>query len=101
MMSNMKSFLFISLLISLTLAACDGGVGRDNGKGDTLASADAIAMLREVETMYIGDEHHVLTWSVFTSVLGVNPMISWSLIGFLLSMEKQHRQGKLPICAII
>lgn len=36
----MKGLLSISLLISLTLAACGGGVGRDNGRGDTLASAD-------------------------------------------------------------
>ena len=43
--------LFISLLISLMLAACGGGVGRDIGMGDTLASADAIAMLSKVETI--------------------------------------------------
>lgn len=52
----MKSLPFISLLIALTLTACGGGVGRDNGRGDTLASADTIAMLREVETMCVGDE---------------------------------------------
>ena len=52
----MKCLLYISLLFSHTLAACGGGVGRDNGRGDTLASADVIAMLREVETMYVGDE---------------------------------------------
>ena len=38
------------------LAACGGGVGRDNGRGDTLASADVIAMLSEVEPMYVDDE---------------------------------------------
>ena len=52
----MKTPPFISLLISLTLAACGGGVSRDSGKGDTLALADTIAMLSEVETMYVGDE---------------------------------------------
>ena len=43
-------------LVFLMLAACGGGVGRDNGRGDTLASADNIAMLSEVETIYVGDE---------------------------------------------
>ena len=55
-MHKLKGLLYISLLFSHTLAACGGGVGRDNGRGDTLASADVIAMLREVETMYVGDE---------------------------------------------
>ena len=55
-MNKMKTIPFISLLISLMLAACGGGVGRDNGRGDTLASVDVIATLSEVETMYIGDE---------------------------------------------
>ena len=55
-MSKMKSLPSISLLISLLLAACGGGVGRDNGRGDTLASSDGIVMLRGVETMYVGDE---------------------------------------------
>ena len=55
-MSKMKTLPFISLLISLMLASCGGGVGRDNGRDDTLASADVIAMLSEVETMYVGDE---------------------------------------------
>ena len=55
-MSKITTLPFISLLISLMLAACGGGVGRDNGRGDTFASADNIAMLREVETMYVGDE---------------------------------------------
>ncbi|MDE5997819.1 MAG: hypothetical protein K2G77_06385 [Muribaculaceae bacterium] len=32
----MKRLLFISLLISLMLAACGGGMVRDNGSGDTL-----------------------------------------------------------------
>ena len=55
-MSKMKTIPFISLLISLMLAACGGGVGWDNGRGDTLASADTFAMLREVETMYVVEE---------------------------------------------
>ena len=55
-MSKMKSLPFISLLISLMLPACCGGVGRDNGRGDTLASSDVIVMLRGVETMYVSDE---------------------------------------------
>ena len=31
-------------------------MGRDNGRGDTHASANVIAMLGEVETMYVGDK---------------------------------------------
>ncbi len=51
----MKGLLYISSFIFLTLAACSGGAGKDNGKGDTLTSSDTVAMLRAVETMYHGD----------------------------------------------
>ncbi len=51
----MKALLFLSSFISLTLAACSGGAGKDNGKGDTLTSVDTVALLRAVETMYHGD----------------------------------------------
>ena len=46
----------MSLLISLTLVACGGGESRDNVRGDTPAPSDTFAMLREVETLYAGDE---------------------------------------------
>ena len=41
-MSKMKSLPFISLLISLMLAACGGGVRRDNSRGDTLIPIDTL-----------------------------------------------------------
>ncbi len=41
-MSKMKSLPFISLLISLMLPACGGGVGRDNCMGSTLIPVDTL-----------------------------------------------------------
>ena len=52
----MKELLFISLIISLTVAACGSGGGKANDIGDALICADTNALLREVETMYVGDE---------------------------------------------
>ncbi len=54
-MSKTKALLFISSFIFLSLAACSGGAGKDNGRGDTLTSIDTVAMLRAAETMYHGD----------------------------------------------
>lgn len=55
-MRKMKGHLLISLLIYLTLVACGSVVGKDNGREETLATADTIAMLREVAAIYAGDE---------------------------------------------
>lgn len=51
----MIALLFISSLISLSLAACSGGIGNDNGRGETLTSVDTVAMLHAAETMNHGD----------------------------------------------
>ena len=50
-MHKLKLLLFISLLFSLSFAACGGRGEKDNVRGDTPASSNTIAMLREVETM--------------------------------------------------
>lgn len=52
----MKGLLFISFLIFLMFVACNSGAGRDSDKNDDYTSADTIAVLRMVETMYSGDE---------------------------------------------
>lgn len=55
-MHKLKGLLFISLLFSLTFAACSGRGEKDNVQDDTPASSDTIAMLRKVETLYAADE---------------------------------------------
>lgn len=52
----MKQLWLILILLSLIAVACNNGAGRDNDKNDDYTSADTIAVLRMVETMYSGDE---------------------------------------------
>ena len=52
----MMKGLWLIILLSLIVAACNSGAGSDNSKNYDYSSADTIAVLRMVETMYSGDE---------------------------------------------
>ncbi|WP_290391990.1 hypothetical protein [uncultured Duncaniella sp.] len=52
----MMKQLWLMMLLSLIAVACNSGAGKDNDKNDDYTSADTIAVLRMVETMYSGDE---------------------------------------------